>query len=44
MPFDGIRNSVLVRTLADVLDDLPDLVQKRSALRRPNSPRRSSLP
>src|SRR3984893_1907380 len=28
MPFDGIRNLVLVRTLADVLDDLPDLFQK----------------
>jgi hypothetical protein len=28
MPFDGIRNSALVRTLADVLDDLPDLFQK----------------
>jgi Putative Actinobacterial Holin-X, holin superfamily III len=28
MPFDGLRNSALVRTLADVLDDLPDLFRK----------------
>jgi hypothetical protein len=32
MPFDGIRNSALVRTLADVLDDLPDLVRKEIRL------------
>ena len=32
MPFDGIRNSVLVRTLADVLDGLPDLLQKEVRL------------
>ena len=32
MPFDGVRNSVLVRTLADVLDDLPDLLQKEVRL------------
>src|ERR1700738_5087727 len=32
MPFDGVRNLVLVRTLADVLDDLPDLVQKEVRL------------
>jgi putative superfamily III holin-X len=32
MPFDGIRNSALVRTLADVLDDLPDLFQKEIRL------------
>jgi hypothetical protein len=32
MPFDGIRNSALVRILADVLDDLPDLFQKEIRL------------
>ena len=32
MPFDGIRNSALVRTLADVLEDLPDLFQKEMRL------------
>jgi Putative Actinobacterial Holin-X, holin superfamily III len=32
MPFDGLRNSALVRILADVLDDLPDLVQKEIRL------------
>ena len=32
MPFDGVRNSVLVRTLADVLDGLPDLLQKEVRL------------
>jgi len=32
MPFDGIRNSALVRTLADVLEDLPDLLQKEMRL------------
>ena len=32
MPFDGVRNSALVRTLADVLDDLPDLFQKEIRL------------
>src|SRR5271165_5531908 len=32
MPFDGIRNSALVHTLADVLDDLPDLFQKEIRL------------
>ena len=32
MPFDGLRNSALVRTLADVLDDLPDLLQKEIRL------------
>jgi len=34
MPLDGVRNSVLVRTLADVLDDLPDLFQKEIRLAR----------
>jgi hypothetical protein len=32
MPFDGLRNSPLLRTLADVLEDLPDLVQKEIRL------------
>lgn len=32
MPFDGIRNSALVSTLADLLDDLPDLFQKEIRL------------
>ena len=32
MPLDGVRNSALVRTLADVLDDLPDLFQKEIRL------------
>jgi hypothetical protein len=32
MPFDGIRNSALVRTLADVLEDLPDLFRKEMRL------------
>src|ERR1700674_4426068 len=32
MPFDGIRNSALVRTLADVIEDLPDLFQKEMRL------------
>jgi hypothetical protein len=32
MPFDGIGNSALVRTLVDVLDDLPDLCQKEIRL------------
>jgi Putative Actinobacterial Holin-X, holin superfamily III len=32
MPFDGIHNSDLVRTLADVLNDLPDLFQKEIRL------------
>lgn len=32
MPFDGLRNSALVRILADVLDDLPDLVKKEIRL------------
>jgi hypothetical protein len=32
MPFDGIRNSALVRTVADVLEDLPDLMQKEVRL------------
>jgi VIT1/CCC1 family predicted Fe2+/Mn2+ transporter len=32
MPFDGIRNSALVRTVADVLEDLPDLLQKEVRL------------
>jgi hypothetical protein len=30
MPFDGIRNSALVRTLADVLEDLPDPFEKNA--------------
>ena len=34
MPFDGLRNSALVRALADVLDDLPELVQKQIRLVR----------
>jgi hypothetical protein len=32
MPFDGLRNSALVRTLTDVLDDLPDLFHKEIRL------------
>jgi hypothetical protein len=32
MTFDGIHNSALVRTLADVLDDLPVLFQKEIRL------------
>jgi len=32
MPFDGIRNSALVRALADLLNDLPDLLQKEIRL------------
>ena len=32
MPLDGVRNSALVRTLADVLDDLPELFQKEIRL------------
>ena len=32
MPFDGIRNSALVSTLADLLDDLPDLLKKEVRL------------
>jgi len=32
MPFDGIRNSALVRTLGDVLADLPDLFRKEIRL------------
>jgi anaerobic C4-dicarboxylate transporter len=32
MPFDGIRNSALVRIVADVLEDLPDLMQKEVRL------------
>lgn len=32
MPFDGIRNSALVRTLADVLEALPDLLRKEIRL------------
>ena len=32
MPFDGIRNSALVRTVADVLEDLPDLMRKEVRL------------
>jgi len=32
MQFDGIRNSALVRALADLLDDLPDLLQKEIRL------------
>jgi hypothetical protein len=32
MPFDGIRNSTLVRTFADVLDALPDLFRKEIRL------------
>ena len=32
MPFDGIRNSALVRTVADVLEALPDLFRKEIRL------------
>ena len=32
MPLDGLRNSALLCTLADVLDDLPDLFQKEIRL------------
>jgi hypothetical protein len=32
MAFDGLRNSALVSTLADVLDDLPDLFRKEIRL------------
>jgi len=32
MPFDGIRNSALVRTLADLLEALPDLFRKEIRL------------
>jgi hypothetical protein len=32
MPFDGVRNSALVRTLADALEALPDLFRKEIRL------------
>ena len=32
MPFDGIRNSALVRTITDVLEALPDLFRKEIRL------------
>lgn len=32
MPFDGIRNSALVRTLTDVLEALPELFRKEVRL------------
>jgi len=32
MPFDGIRNSALVRTVTDVLEALPDLFRKEMRL------------
>ena len=32
MPFDGLRNSALVRTLADLLEALPDLFRKEIRL------------
>jgi hypothetical protein len=32
MPFDGIRNSALVRTITDVLEALPDLFRKETRL------------
>ena len=32
MPFDGLRNSALVRTLTDVLEALPDLFRKEIRL------------
>ena len=32
MPFDALRNSMLVRTFADVLDALPDLFRKEIRL------------
>jgi Putative Actinobacterial Holin-X, holin superfamily III len=32
MPFDGIRNAALIRTVADLLEELPDLMQKEVRL------------
>src|SRR5689334_8253806 len=32
MPFDGLRNSALVRTITDVLEALPDLFRKEIRL------------
>jgi hypothetical protein len=32
MTFDAIRNSALLRSLADVLDDLPDVIRKEIRL------------
>jgi Putative Actinobacterial Holin-X, holin superfamily III len=32
MPYDGIRNAALIRTVADVLGDLPELMQKEVRL------------
>ena len=32
MPFDGLRNSALVRTVADMLEALPDLFRKEIRL------------
>jgi Putative Actinobacterial Holin-X, holin superfamily III len=32
MPFDGVRDSALVRTIADVLEALPDLFRKEIRL------------
>jgi hypothetical protein len=32
MPFDGVRNSAFVRTIADVLETLPDLFRKEIRL------------
>ena len=32
MPFDGIRNSALIRTITDVLEALPDLFRKEIRL------------
>jgi len=32
MPFDGLRNSALVRTITDVLEALPDLFRKEMRL------------
>ena len=32
MPFDGIRNSALIRTVTDVLEALPDLFRKEIRL------------
>lgn len=32
MPFDGIRNSALIRTITDVLEALPDLFRKEVRL------------
>jgi Putative Actinobacterial Holin-X, holin superfamily III len=32
MPFDGIRNSALIRTITDVVEALPDLFRKEVRL------------